>query len=335
MVERRRRRVPRHELGVDARLAYPARDQHRVLRAVIDHHDRFWGVGGRVERAAGLARLRDLEVGRYLPVVGNANAARCRRSLGRVDHGALGSGGNRQVRIVSAGYSAVNEADSASGARIPPPAREAERVPILSPAALDEVARALRAGAVCGVPTDTVYGLAASLDHQDAVRRLAVLKGREATQPIALLIDSIEAVALQLAEPAALERVRRFWPGALTAVVRVRPGFAGAVATADGTVGLRQPDGALLRALLRACGGMLAVTSANRHGEPPATTAEGVIAAFGDSLLVLDGGERTGGVASTVVDLTTDPPRLLREGPVSAEALGLGSPATRGGAERL
>ncbi len=73
----------------------------------------------------------------------------------------------------------------------------------------------------------------------------------------------------------------------------------------------------------RECGGVLAVTSANRHGEPPATSTAEVVAVFGDALLVLDGGPRTGGAASTVVDLTVEPPAIIREGPVSAADLGL------------
>ena len=196
----------------------------------------------------------------------------------------------------------------------------------MGPDQLAEVVRALRGGAVVGIPTDTVYGLAASLDHRAAVRRLSELKGREAEQPVALLIDSLETVAPHLDEPAALEAVRRFWPGPLTVIVRAREGFAAEVANATGGIGLRQPDDRLALAVIAACGGVLAVTSANRHGEPPATTAREVVGIFGGDLLVLDGGPRTGGVASTVVDLSVDPPRVLREGPISVEALGLARP---------
>ena len=202
-------------------------------------------------------------------------------------------------------------------------------MPIVPPHRIDDIVRALRAGEVVAIPTDTVYGIAAAPDRPDAVRRLADLKGRAAEQPVALLIDSVEAVAPHLDDPAALERVRRFWPGALTAVVRVRGDspLTAPVVTIDEegskTLGVRQPDDELARAVIRGCGGALAVTSANRHGEPPATSVAEVAAAFGAAMLVLDGGPRTGGAASTVVDLTVVPPRLLREGPVSAEELGL------------
>lgn len=208
-------------------------------------------------------------------------------------------------------------------------AEQAVAVPIVGPEQAAEVARALCAGAIVAIPTDTVYGLAALPTDAAAVARLVELKGRGAGQPIAMLFDSIEAVAPYLDDPAALERVRRFWPGALTAVVRAKAGsgLVPPVVAEAGTVGVRQPDDELMRRVLRGCGGVLAATSANRHGEPPATSAEEVVeafgAAFGEALTVLDGGPRSGGLSSTVVDLTVEPPRVLREGAISAEELGV------------
>ena len=195
-------------------------------------------------------------------------------------------------------------------------------MPILPPEAVADAVDALRRGEVVAMPTDTVYGLVAMADDREAVERLAELKGRGPEQPVQLLIESFEAVVQQLDDPGALGRVRAFWPGPLTAVVRVRPGFAAAVTDA-GTAGLRQPDDELALAVIAGCGGVLAATSANRHGEPPALTARDVAAVFGDAMLVIDGGPRPGGVASTVVDLTVDPPAILRAGPVSAVDLGL------------
>ncbi len=196
-------------------------------------------------------------------------------------------------------------------------------MPILPPDAVADAIAALRRGQVVAIPTDTVYGLAAMADDRAAVDRLAELKGRGAEQPVQLLVESIDVISGHLDDPGALERVRAFWPGPLTAVVRVRPGFAAAAVTDAGTVGLRQPDDELALAVIAGCGGVLAATSANRHGEPPALTARDVAAVFGDAMLVIDGGPRPGGVASTVVDLTVDPPVILRAGPVSAADLGL------------
>ena len=109
----------------------------------------------------------------------------------------------------------------------------------------------------------------------------------------------------------------------LTAIVRARPSAALAVVTAEGTVGVRQPADELACAAIRAAGGVIAATSANRSGEAPATSAEEVASILGDAVLVLDGGERGGLAPSTVVDLTREPPVLLREGPITAAQLGV------------
>ena len=140
-----------------------------------------------------------------------------------------------------------------------------------------------------------------------------------------MLFDSAVYLAAHLEEPGVLDRVMQHWPGALTAIVRARgdSSLVPPVVTAEGTVGVRKPDDPHARAVIRACGGLLAVTSANRHGAAPATSAEEVLAIFGDELLVLDGGPREHGLASTVVDLTDATPRVVREGPISAEALGI------------
>jgi L-threonylcarbamoyladenylate synthase len=196
-------------------------------------------------------------------------------------------------------------------------------VPIVGAEQLAELAAALERGEVVAIPTETVYGLATRADEAAAVARMAALKGRAPGQPFQLLIDPVAAVLPLLAEPATLERVRAMWPGPLTAVVRARPGVALAVVTAEGTVGVRQPADALACAVIRAAGGVLAATSANRSGASPATSAAEVARSFGDALLVLDGGERSGLAASTVVDLTSDPPLLLREGPITARQLGI------------
>lgn len=198
-------------------------------------------------------------------------------------------------------------------------------MPIVDPDAIDDVVEKLLAGGVAAIPTDTVYGIAALATHGDAVRALAHLKGRDERQPIAVLFDSGVALAPYVDDPEVLDRVMRFWPGALTAIVRARRdgGLAPAVATNEGTVGVRKPDDQIARLVIRGCGGLLAVTSANRHGAAPATSADEVAAIFGPDLLVLDGGPRPGGVASTVVDLTADPPRIVREGPITAEDLGI------------
>ncbi len=197
-------------------------------------------------------------------------------------------------------------------------------MPIVQPADIDRVVAAIRRGEVVAIPTDTVYGLVARADDANAVDRIAELKGRSATQAVQLLVSTIEVIAPHVDNPHALERVRPFWPGGVTAIVRVREDYASAVVTPEGTVGVRVPDHELALAVIEACGGALAASSANRHGEPPARSAEGILEALGDDLLVLDGGPSIDGVASTVIDLASTPPRIIRTGPVSARDLGLG-----------
>jgi tRNA threonylcarbamoyl adenosine modification protein (Sua5/YciO/YrdC/YwlC family) len=189
---------------------------------------------------------------------------------------------------------------------------------VLSVDELDAAVELLSLGAVVAVPTDTVYGLAAWLADDDAVARLALLKHRPASVPIAVLCATVQdAKELAAAWPAgAVVLADRFWPGALTIVVPVERALARRVGAERG-VGLRVPADDTCRALL-ARTGPLAVTSANLHGEAPVSTALGVQRAFRDEQLtaVLDDGPRTGTV-STVVDLAGDPPAVLREGAIA------------------
>ncbi len=198
-------------------------------------------------------------------------------------------------------------------------------MPIVGPDRIDEVVAALRRGEVVAIPTDTVYGLAARANDPDAVRDLAILKGRDANQPVAVLFDDVRDIDPYLRPSNLFVRLSKFWPGPLTLVVRVRAGAVRRFAcAADGTVGVRQPADDLARAVIRGAGGVLAVTSANRTGDRPATTAREVAGIFGFELLILDGGERTAQPASTVVDATDDAAAvLLREGPMSAADLGI------------
>jgi L-threonylcarbamoyladenylate synthase len=177
---------------------------------------------------------------------------------------------------------------------------------------------ALQAGAVVAVPTDTVYGLAVLLTR-GGVESLFALKGRPAELALPVIVGSIEqARTVASAWPEDGEVLaEQFWPGALTLVVPAPRAIASLVGAADDSVGLRWPDHRVLNALSAALG-PLAVTSANRHGAPPATSVDELVASFASHAgpaLAVDGG-RCGGVASTVVDCTADPVRCLRDGGV-------------------
>lgn len=186
-----------------------------------------------------------------------------------------------------------------------------------------EAVSRLRRGSVVAVPTDTVYGLAASLAHPDAVATLFQLKRRPASVALPVLVGSREVIdALEVSWP---EKARQLsdvlWPGALTIVVPVDPRLAARVGGV-GSVGFRVPNDGLLLDVLDRCGAV-AVSSANEHGEPPCHSAGEVLRAFGSNGLldaVLDGGAR-GGDVSTVVEVTGDSWRILRSGAISDEEI--------------
>jgi L-threonylcarbamoyladenylate synthase len=177
----------------------------------------------------------------------------------------------------------------------------------------------LRRGTTVVIPTDTVYGLAARADDADAMARLFALKGRDATKSIAVLVaDLAQARGLTTH---GLDRFARFWPGPLTVVVPRAPDVALHLGTDDATVGIRCPDDAFVRRLALEVG-PIAATSANTSGSPTPSTAAEIASVFPDVALIVDGGPRRG-LASTVIDATADPPRVLRVGALSPAVLGL------------
>jgi L-threonylcarbamoyladenylate synthase len=197
-----------------------------------------------------------------------------------------------------------------------------------APDVVARAARALRAGGVVAMPTDTVYGLAAAIDRPAAIARLYALKDRPAEKAIPVLLDDVsrlEQVAPGLPS-AAKVLADRFWPGALTLVVPALETLPAPIASsAEGgvrTVGVRVPDHALARAIIAAAGGAVAVTSANRSGAEPALNAPDAAALLTkDQDIVVDGGQATGGVASTVVLVSGTSTVILREGAISKAEL--------------
>ena len=209
------------------------------------------------------------------------------------------------------------------------------RVVVVSDAgAVRVAAAALADGAVVAVPTDTVYGLAVDPAQPDAVERLFDLKGRPADVPLPVLVAGGEQVRLVAGDLESVARslAERYWPGPLTLVVPRRPGFTvdlGGPPAARQTVGVRRPDHPVVVALCELLG-PLAVTSANLHGQAPATTAVEVARAFADSgqpAVILDGGTCDGD-PSTVVECRGPASKCLREGALPwAELHGTGGVA--------
>ena len=192
-----------------------------------------------------------------------------------------------------------------------------------SPRLLNQAVQLLRDGGVVAFPTDTVYGVGVDPFQPEAVRRLYRIKGRPEDKPIAILVGSIEDVARVAQTPSrTFSRLAdRFWPGGLTLIVETRE-LPPEITAGGSTVGVRMPDHPLTLELLRGFGGPIATTSANRSGENPATSAEEVGAQLGDRVnLIVDGGDTITKVASTVLDLSVSPPKILRHGGISEELL--------------
>lgn len=188
----------------------------------------------------------------------------------------------------------------------------------------DEAVRLLKGGGVLGVPTDTVYGVAASLAHPGAVAKLFAIKRRPMTAALPVLVESLASIELLgVVWPEKAQRLSQaFWPGALTIVVAVPHELAQLVGSTVDTAGFRIPDHELLHDVLGQVG-PLAVSSANDHGEEPCRSTAEVIEAFAgrdDLDGVLDGAECFEEV-STVVQVDGSSWRVLRRGSISSEEL--------------
>jgi L-threonylcarbamoyladenylate synthase len=196
--------------------------------------------------------------------------------------------------------------------------------PALFDDAVEQAAAALRRGEVVALPTETVYGLAANALDENAVRKIFEAKGRPAHNPIIVHVaDLAMARRCSTAWPALAEKLAAaFWPGPLTIVVNRAQEIHNVVTAGGNTVGIRWPSHPIMQAVIRACGFPLAAPSANRSNEISPTNATHVAASLGDRVsLIVDGGQSQVGIESTVLDLTTTPPRLLRPGMIHEESL--------------
>jgi len=190
--------------------------------------------------------------------------------------------------------------------------------------AIDEAVAVLRAGGLVGMPTETVYGLAADAANEAAVRRIFAVKGRPADHPLIVHVADATALPHWAAEvpPAAALLADACWPGPLTVLVPRAAHVLDVVTGGRTSVGIRVPAHPLATELLRRFGGGVAAPSANRFGRVSPTTAEHVRRDLGDDVdVVLDGGPCPVGVESTIVDCTVDPPQILRPGGIPSEQI--------------
>lgn len=210
------------------------------------------------------------------------------------------------------------------------------------PESIAAAARAVRSGALLGLPTETVYGLAADAGSDAAVAQIFAAKGRPSDHPLIVHVADASGIDHFASEVPAFAQalVQAFWPGPLTLILPRRPGVATAATGGQDSVGLRCPAHPVAHALLAACaapgdgsdlGGPpvwgVAAPSANRFGRVSPTTAQHVADELGDGLLVLDGGPCPVGIESTIVDCTRGTPVLLRPGAITraqiAQACGI------------
>ena len=188
-------------------------------------------------------------------------------------------------------------------------------------------AAALQAGQLLGLPTETVYGLAADSDNDAAVAQIFAAKGRPATHPLIVHVASADAITRYAKEVPvfAQQLIDAFWPGPLTLILPRLPDAAKASTGGQDSVGLRCPSHPVAHAVLKACQQLnppvwgVSAPSANKFGRVSPTTARHVAEEFGEDLLVLDGGACEVGIESTIVDCTRGVPVLLRPGAITRD----------------
>jgi L-threonylcarbamoyladenylate synthase len=189
---------------------------------------------------------------------------------------------------------------------------------------IQEAAQVIHEGGVVAVPTESFYGLAVHALDEKAIGRLFAVKRRREDNPVLILIPSKEGLSSYVTEVYEKGRklMERFWPGGLTMVFFAGPILPRSLTAGTGKIGVRLSSHPVPTELARAVGAPITGTSANRSGRPSCSTAEEVMEALGEDIdLILDGGKTAGGKGSTVLDVTTDPPVVLREGIVSRNEL--------------
>jgi L-threonylcarbamoyladenylate synthase len=206
--------------------------------------------------------------------------------------------------------------------------------PTVNARVLDEAVRAIRAGGVVAVPTETLYGLAVDPFRAESVERVFAVKGRVAGRALPLIASDADQVTERFGALPVLARqlALRFWPGPLTMLIAAPLSLAPGVVAGTGKVGVRIPAHAVARALCRACGLPLTATSANISGAEPSGDPDEVERCFGDRIDVLvDSGRTAGGLPSTIVDVTGAAPWLVRAGAIRWDEIQACLQGTAGG----
>jgi len=190
---------------------------------------------------------------------------------------------------------------------------------------IDEAKEWLLSSGVVAFPTESFYGFAVNPMDEDAIDRLFRLKQREADQPILLLIPCVESLDMYVQEVPEVARylMKKHWPGGLTLLFKAGPLVSPRLTAGAGKIGMRFSSHPTATALARSLNSPITGTSANLSGSPACTSAKEVYDHFKDGILILDGGRTEGGTGSTILDVTIDPPAIVRQGMISAKELGM------------
>jgi len=190
--------------------------------------------------------------------------------------------------------------------------------------AVERAAEILLNGGLVAFPTESFYGIAVDVRNEAAIKRLFSAKGRSANSPVLILIDSAESLDRYVEQipPVALRLIEEFWPGGLTLVFRAGSKISPLLTAGTQKIGIRLSSHPVATALAQAIGAPISGTSANISGQPGCRNAQEVLESLGRQVdLILNAGETDGKIGSTVLDVTQQPPRILRDGIVSREQL--------------
>ena len=189
---------------------------------------------------------------------------------------------------------------------------------------IDRAAAILADGGVMAYPTETFYGLGVDATNQSAIEKIFTIKGRDFKNPIGLIIgqtDDVPPLVKHIPE-AARKLMSAFWPGALTIIFAASDSISPLLTAGTGKIGLRVSSHPIALKIAQKLKKPLTATSANLSGAPECSRASDVVEQIGDKIdAIVDGGKTPGGQTSTIIDVTCDPPVIVREGAISREAI--------------